>query len=84
MAGILLEGDHVTDEERAAHACALAAKELGAHGGFTIRVPAQDVSIARGVYNGSHLARGCMRTNVSKGVLASSPRDAPCRHSEAP
>jgi hypothetical protein len=27
MAGILLEGDHVTDEERAAHACALAAKE---------------------------------------------------------
>jgi hypothetical protein len=23
MAGILLEGDHVTDEERAAHACAL-------------------------------------------------------------
>jgi hypothetical protein len=27
MAGILLEGDHVTDEERAAHACALAVKE---------------------------------------------------------
>ena len=27
MAGILLEGNHVTDEERAAHTCALAAKE---------------------------------------------------------
>ena len=27
MAGILLEGDHVTDEERAAHARALALKE---------------------------------------------------------
>lgn len=35
MAGILLEGDHVTDEERAAHACALAAKEREKSSGIT-------------------------------------------------
>ena len=77
MAGILLEGDHVTDEERAAHACALAAKEREKSSGIT-RGNRQNGRLARrgGVRHGDQQRKNVI-SNLGIEVVLINPEPRP-------